>query len=335
MSLQEYAHRFGDEYGIPAAFCERYLRDRLPAVPTDGDMDGFLAALSPTQRLYLEYAFATNRRGRDLLQRYPRTGTPRRILDIGCGYGGTVKAFAEAGDQALGLEIDPTLAEYAALNLEGTRGATVRCEDIVGSEPGALGQFDLVFCSDVIEHVSDPDRVLDAVPQLLAPGGRFIMHVPNRDSIQQVLSDEHFCLFGFTLLSRQEGRELKRQIQQWDDPYQHMGRLLPLAYYLNRLRAGGLAADVQTAAAPTLDGALARLGEAATKMEQARADARLSWFTRQEMTQAFARYAGAFLQTYAEAVDSGDPAAFSQRFVAPTWTVLASRPASSSDACTA
>ena len=323
MPVQEYAQTLASRYDLSVAFCARYLEDRLGRKDMSGDLDAFLAGLSPTERLYLEYAFETNRRGRELAQRYPGHAGSRRILDIGCGYGGTVKAFSEAGDEALGLEIDQTLAAYAALNLENAPRAMVRCEDIVGCDPAEFGRFDLVFCSDVIEHVSDPERVLDMVPALLAPGGRFIMHVPNRDSIQQVLSDEHFCLFGFTLLSRQEGRELKRQFQQWDDPFHHMGRLLPLPYYLNRLQSGGLATEVSTSVAPTVEGALARLGEAAMRMEETRRDERLSWFTRQELAGAFADYAQAFLGAYRDALSNGDPTAFARRFLAPTWTVVA------------
>lgn len=327
MSLETLASDYARQYGVAAGFCARYLQDRYAERIARGAR-GFVESLGPTEKLYLEYAFATNQRGLDALTRHPRVegAAPRRILDIGCGYGGTVRAFAQAGDQALGLEIDPQLAEYAALNVAGIDGAQVRCADVMTTDPASLGEFDLIFCSDVVEHVSDPDVLLRSVPRLLAPGGRFVMHVPNKDSIHQVISDEHFCLFGFTLLGRQEGRELKRQRQNWDDPYHHMGQLLPLPYYETRLREGGLRVETEVAAwIAKREGALEKLGEAMQKMEATQADGTLSWFTRRALADAFAQYVDAFMAAWRDAGLHGDDRAFVRRFVAPTWNIVAER----------
>lgn len=325
MSLQNYAASLSRQHNISAAFCERYLSDRFGKRQVSGSLEDFIATLSATELLYLNYTLSTNQRGRETLARFPVNSRPRRVLDIGCGYGGTVKAFAEAGDDAFGLEIDPDLAEYARLNLGDTSGATVRCLDIVTCDPQELGQFDLILCSDVIEHVGNPDIVLDTVAKLLRPGGTFVMHVPNKDSIHQVLSDGHFCIFGITLLSRQEGRELKRQMQGWDDPYHHMGQHLPLDYYLGRLRASALSTRLDEASRPSADGALGKFGEACAQLEIMLRDDRLSWFTRRELTDAFARYASEFMPAYARAISCGDESEFARRFVTPTWTILAQR----------
>lgn len=322
-SLEAHARHFSRQYGTTPEFCERYLNDRYSKARVGSDVDDFLSGLSPTERLYLEYAFATNIRGREALARFPAGPRARRILDIGCGYGGTLKAFSDAGDEAVGLEIDPTLVEYARLNLRDSERSTVLCEDIVSCEASLLGQFDLIFCSDVIEHVSNPEIVLARIHSLLLPGGTFIMHVPNKDSIQQVLSDEHFCLFGFTLLSRQEGRELKRQKQGWDDPFNHMGQLLPLDYYLNCLVASGLTMRVEHARGT--EGLLARMGEAFHRLDAHTKDEGISWFTRRQLVQAFASYCDDFMKAFANATSSGCMDDLERRFVAPTWTIIATR----------
>ena len=41
------------------------------------------------------------------------------------------------------------------------------------------GPFDVVLAGDVLEHVRDPGRVLEQARELLAPGGRLIVSVPN------------------------------------------------------------------------------------------------------------------------------------------------------------
>lgn len=322
--LKDHARALSHRHGVHADFCERYLADRYPDASSSASVDDFLSGLGQTHRLYLEYAFGTNARGREALARFPAGSTPRRILDIGCGYGGTLKAFADAGDEALGLEIDPTLADYARLNLGDTPQARVLCEDIVACDAAGLGVFDLIFCSDVIEHVSDPDVVLDRIHGLLAPGGTLVMHVPNKDSIQQVLSDEHFCLFGFTLLSRQEGRELKRQMQGWDDPFHHMGQLLPLEHYVERLERSGLSIQVEHLQAGNED-PISMLRQAHEHLRQALDDERLSWFTKRELAHRLSRYSGEFAQAHVRSLASGRADDFVRRFVARTWTVFAVR----------
>lgn len=322
--LRDHARALSHRHGVHADFCERYLADRYPDAANAADVEEFLSGLGQTQRLYLEYAFGTNARGCEALARFPTASERRRILDIGCGYGGTLKAFADAGDEALGLEIDPTLAEYARLNLSETPQARVLCEDIVACDPGTLGSFDLIFCSDVIEHVSDPDVVLDRIHGLLAPGGAFVMHVPNKDSIQQVLSDEHFCLFGFTQLSRQEGRELKRQVQGWDDPFHHMGQLLPLEYYVQLLERSGLSIQVEHVQTGNED-PMAMLRQVHEKLRQALDDERLSWFTKRELARQLSRYSGEFAEAHVQSLASGRADDFVRRFVARTWTVFAVR----------
>jgi SAM-dependent methyltransferase len=42
------------------------------------------------------------------------------------------------------------------------------------------GSFDLVTANMVVEHLSDPRRVLEEVRRVLRPGGRFLYHTPNR-----------------------------------------------------------------------------------------------------------------------------------------------------------
>jgi len=315
------AHR----YGTSDAFCARYINNQLGELSEATDPVAFEQALSPTQRLYLEYALSTNLRGRDLARLYPRTTRHARILDIGCGYGGTIRAFAEAGYEALGLEIDPNLAEFARLNIEHISNARVMCSDFVTEDPAALGSFDLIFCTDVIEHVSNPDRALEVAASLLRASGLLVLQIPNRNSVRQVLSDGHFCLFGSTLLSRQEGRELKRQIQGWDDPYHHMGELMPLAYYTSRLRQHGLTVHVAESDIESSADVLTMFGDCCKRLAESQSDSRLSWFTRRELAQAFSEYGKSLFESYSSAMQTGELDSFFLRYAAPTWAVTARR----------
>ncbi|KGM55122.1 hypothetical protein N800_00390 [Lysobacter daejeonensis GH1-9] len=327
MNQQELASALAKRYGISTEFCSRYIADnRLAHAPTV-DVNSFLGGLGETQRLYLDYALSTNQRGESVRRQFdvgPRA-PHQRVLDIGCGQGGAIRAFSAAGRDAIGIEIDPTLAEYARLNL-GPQGDRIKCLDVLTCNLDELGTFDLILCSDVIEHVGDPDAMVAIAARLLRPGGTFVLQVPNKDSIHQVIADGHFRIAGLTLLSRQEGRELKRQLQGWDDPYEHMGEHLPSAHYVARMRSSGLEVSLEPGASDP-SRALSTFGEACGKIDYLLAHGSLSWFTRRELSRAFSDYGQRFLAAYGAASILGDMTDFAHHFVEPTWTFKARKPA--------
>jgi len=327
MNQQDLASALSRRYEISEEFCSRYVADNnLLDIPSR-DLDSFLAGLSDTQRLYIDYALSTNRRGEAVRRQFDvgRGAPHRRVLDIGCGQGGTLRAFSVAGQEAVGLEIDAGLAEYARLNL-GPQRDRVKCVDILTCDLDELGTFDLILCSDVIEHVGNPEAMIGIAARLLRPGGTFVLQVPNKDSIHQVIADGHFRIAGITLLSRQEGRELKRQLQGWDDPYHHMGEHLSSAHYITHMNSNGLQVTVE----PSLSDparALSLFGEACGKVDYLLAHNNLSWFTQRELSGAFSAYGQRFLAAYGEGTALGDMRDFNHRYVEPTWTIKAVKPA--------
>ena len=99
---------------------------------------------------------------------------PLRFLDIGCGSGAGVRAAADLGWDALGLDIDPQLIREGRGQLQ----VDLRCVPVLDAELPA-GSFDLVRLRDVIEHLPNPRDVLARVAELLAPGGVALFVTPN------------------------------------------------------------------------------------------------------------------------------------------------------------
>ncbi len=103
-------------------------------------------------------------------------GRRGRLLDVGCGLGFFVKrAGACAGWEAVGYEISPDAVRYARerLGLEN-----VCCGRVEGASLPD-GSFDLITLWDVIEHLPEPDALLQELARLLAPGGILFLHTPN------------------------------------------------------------------------------------------------------------------------------------------------------------
>ncbi len=103
-----------------------------------------------------------------------------QCLDIGCGDGRLLDRLAEQGvppENLYGVELSPKVVDE--LDRKGYHGYEGRVEEL--SLPA--NHFDLILTCQVIEHVSDPAEMFQAVNRILAPGGIFIVETPNTDCL--------------------------------------------------------------------------------------------------------------------------------------------------------
>ncbi len=102
--------------------------------------------------------------------------TSMSICDIGCGSGGFLRIFNDAGYAACGIEPDPT-ARRLALDFAPTYAGSA--ENLPPEINGKL--FDVVLMSHVLEHCIDPTRAIRNARSLLSPKGTLVIEVPNND----------------------------------------------------------------------------------------------------------------------------------------------------------
>jgi SAM-dependent methyltransferase len=107
-----------------------------------------------------------------------------RALDLGSGAGDFTALLAEAGAQAVGVDV----AE-AALGRARTRnpGLDFLLTSIGGPLPLQDNAFELVWASEVIEHVADTARWLSELRRVLAPGGRLLLTTPSHGRLRLAL----------------------------------------------------------------------------------------------------------------------------------------------------
>jgi SAM-dependent methyltransferase len=105
-----------------------------------------------------------------LLDAIDGPGKGRRVLDLGCAGGYISEALAARGFSVTGVDLpgaehSPDI-EFIAANLD---------EGL----PALVGRFDYIVCADILEHLRDPQQLLEAARQRLAPGGRLVASLPN------------------------------------------------------------------------------------------------------------------------------------------------------------
>ncbi len=107
----------------------------------------------------------------------------KKVVDIGCGGGILSDAMARQGAEVLGADLAVKSLKVAQLHaLEaGTQGVQYReisAEDLAQEQ---AGQYDVVTCMEMLEHVPDPSSVVKACSDLVKPGGWVFFSTLNRN----------------------------------------------------------------------------------------------------------------------------------------------------------
>lgn len=106
----------------------------------------------------------------------------KRVVDVGCGGGILAEAIAKKGATVTGIDLSEKALKVADLHsLES--GVTVRYELISAEDLAAreAGQYDVVTCMEMLEHVPDPSAVVKACATLVKPGGQVFFSTLNRN----------------------------------------------------------------------------------------------------------------------------------------------------------
>jgi 2-polyprenyl-6-hydroxyphenyl methylase/3-demethylubiquinone-9 3-methyltransferase len=126
---------------------------------------------------------------RDVLARQFGAGVAGlRVLDVGCGGGFLAEEFAALGCRVTG--VDPSPASIgAARGHAARRGLRIDYRVGAGEElPVPDASISVVCCCDVLEHVSDVDRVISETARVLEPGGLYLFDTINRTRKSRLLA---------------------------------------------------------------------------------------------------------------------------------------------------
>lgn len=110
---------------------------------------------------------------------------PCKVLDVGCGGGFLTHYLAKKGHQVSGIDLSEQSLKIArqfdsSKLIHYTRGTAY---DL----PFADNSFDAVSAMDLLEHVEDPQQVINEASRVLKKGGLFFFHTFNRNPLSYII----------------------------------------------------------------------------------------------------------------------------------------------------
>lgn len=105
----------------------------------------------------------------------------RKVLDVGCGGGLLAEAMARKGAKVTGIDLADDLLQVARLHaLEGGVEVDYLLQSAEQHVVDHAGEYEIVACMEMLEHVPDPTAVIDAMARLVRPGGHVFISTLNR-----------------------------------------------------------------------------------------------------------------------------------------------------------
>jgi 2-polyprenyl-6-hydroxyphenyl methylase/3-demethylubiquinone-9 3-methyltransferase len=106
----------------------------------------------------------------------------KKVVDIGCGGGILAESIAQSGADTTGIDLSEKalkVAELHALEVGANLNyRAISAEDLAQEQ---AGQYDVVTCMEMLEHVPDPASVVRACAALCKPGGTLFFSTLNRN----------------------------------------------------------------------------------------------------------------------------------------------------------
>ena len=106
----------------------------------------------------------------------------KKVVDVGCGGGILAESMALRGANVLGIDMGKAPLSVAQLHKLET-GAELEYQQITAEELAdeEEGQYDVVTCMEMLEHVPDPASVIAACSKLVKPDGHVFFSTINRN----------------------------------------------------------------------------------------------------------------------------------------------------------
>jgi predicted TPR repeat methyltransferase len=143
-------------------------------LPTEDELNEFYTNYHKT-RQYTAKIDKKLKRARRRIRRLPGRNKGKRFVDVGCNTGFAVEAARRLGLDARGIDIDSAAVSWASNYFPDADLHVAAIEDL--SRNGE--KFDIVYCSEVIEHVLDINSFTRALADITSDTGMLFLTTPD------------------------------------------------------------------------------------------------------------------------------------------------------------
>jgi len=157
-------------------------------------------------------------RARKRIKRIMKLSKGNKFLDIGCNYGFTIKAASDLGLNAHGIDIDETAVNISKETFGQEKYTAISVEDYAAAGYKA----DMIYTSEVIEHVPSPEIFIKSISEILNKDGILYLTTPDGGHFSlpkdftkwdDVMPPEHITYFtrkGMKNLLEKNGFKIKK-----------------------------------------------------------------------------------------------------------------------------
>ena len=111
-----------------------------------------------------------------------------QLIDVGCGGGILAESMAAAGANVTAIDLAPQSIETAKLHLyESNLSINYECIEVGAKAEQSNESFDIITCMELLEHVPDPEYIINQCNKLLKPGGMAFFSTVNRNYTSYLL----------------------------------------------------------------------------------------------------------------------------------------------------
>jgi 2-polyprenyl-3-methyl-5-hydroxy-6-metoxy-1,4-benzoquinol methylase len=323
-----------NDFGFGPSYIHDYVAKRVAelggadAWETCESLESFCVQ-APAAGEYARYLLSTLWRGENIVKNLSSLldKKHRRVLDVGCGFGGGLAAFAKRKFDVTGVELDSERAAAARLLLldQNVRGQICSL-DVYSDAFNELGKFDVIVAENVVEHVNDPRMFLTRLSSCLNQDGIVYLEIPNCQSVQYVSAEPHYSLPLVLLLRHHSAKAVFHAVVDTKGAgYRYdVGEYYPLGWYEGLLTA--LQFKVQSIPHPHATRTREEFAALFVKIAQSAADipqryAQCDVFLRDELQLVTWNYLSRAASALHDNLAQGDTA-LTHEFLADAWIVM-------------